>query len=415
MRVLWFTPSPGLYSPTSYGTWVEALQQAVKEYGKELEVGLCFEFGNSNEKVVKDGFTYYPINIKTSLKNRLKKVSSPKVEYKMLRPHYLKAIEDFKPDIIQCFGTELWHYSLLAKEIKIPFVIHIMGFENIYNDMGDMVIHKADYFKYLHYNPLQIFRYAYFRRKKGIIHNQIELEEMRINRYFLGRTEWDKNIVKYLSPGSKYFYCAEAIRPQIYNSPKRWSLQNHDFMRLITIGNGLALKGNEIILKAARILKEILHVNFIWNLTSTPEAIKPYEKIVGVKHEDVNINLIGTVGTERIVNELADADMYIHPSIIDNSPNSLCEAQLIGTPVIATNVGGIPQMVEDGRTGILYPYNESYALAFAIMNLYSNKNLMSQLSDNEYKMSHERHNPKVIVTCLENTYSDIISNFTSNM
>ena len=43
MRVLWFTPSPGLYSPTTYGTWVEALQKAIMKYGKDLEVGLIRE------------------------------------------------------------------------------------------------------------------------------------------------------------------------------------------------------------------------------------------------------------------------------------------------------------------------------------------------------------------------------------
>ena len=411
MRVLWFTPSPGLYSPTSYGTWVEALQQAVKEYGKDLEVGLCFEFGNSNEKVVKDGFTYYPINIKTSLKNRLKKVSSPKVEYKMLKPHYLRAIEDFKPDIIQSFGTELWHYSLLAKEIKIPFVIHIMGFKNIYNDVGNMVIHKADYFSYFHYNPFKVFRYAYFRRKKEDIHAQMELEEMRNNHYFLGRTEWDKNIVKYLSPGSKYFYCAEAIRPQIYNSPKRWSLQNHDSMRLITIGNGGGLKGNEIILKAANILKNIIRIDFEWEITTDSHSFKSYEDLTGINHQDVNINLIGRIGTEKIIEELTKSDIYVHPSIIDNSPNALCEAQLLGVPVIATNVGGIPQMVKDGETGILYPYNESFALVSSILNLYNDKNKMEELSKNELIMSHKRHAPEEIVATLVKIYKYVINDY----
>ena len=78
MRVLWFTPSPGLYSPTTYGTWVEALQKAIMKYGKDLEVGLCFEFGNSNTKQEKDGFTYYPINIRTGLKNKIQILSSPR-------------------------------------------------------------------------------------------------------------------------------------------------------------------------------------------------------------------------------------------------------------------------------------------------------------------------------------------------
>lgn len=237
----------------------------------------------------------------------------------------------------------------------------------------------------------------------------MELEEMKVNHYFMGRTDWDKSIVKFLSPGSKYYYCAEAIRPQIYDSQKVWELHKNKRLRLITIGSGSDLKGNEIILKTAKILKKILVIDdFEWRVTTNAKAIRPYEKIVSIKHEDVNVNLIGRVDTEGIINELSNADIYVHPAIIDNSPNTLCEAQLIGIPVIATNVGGIPQLVENGKTGILYPYNESYALAFHIMDLFQDKKKMLSISKQEYTMSHIRHNPEEIVRNLTNIYSDII-------
>lgn len=259
-----------------------------------------------------------------------------------------------------------------------------------------------------HYNPFSIFRYAYFRQKKSKIRCQMELEEMRLNHYFMGRTNWDKAIVKNLSPGSKYYYCAEAIRPQIYNSNDVWTLHNNEKLRLITIGSGSGLKGNEIILKTAKILKDLLHIDFEWRVTTNANAIRPYEKVVGINHAEVNVNLIGRVDTNGIIDELAEADIYVHTAIIDNSPNTLCEAQLIGVPVIATNVGGIPQLVEDGRTGILYPYNESYALAFHIVDLYQDKKKMLDISKKEYAMSHERHNPETIVKTLTNIYTNII-------
>ena len=411
MKVLWFTPSPGLYSPTTYGTWVEALQKAILKYGKNLDVALCFEFGTSNTKIEKDGFTYYPINIRTRLKNKIKILSSPHAEYSLLRSHYLRAIDDFKPDIIQCFGTELWHYSLLAKEIDIPMVVHIMGFQNIYNDASNMVVHKSDIYRDCHYNLFRIFRYAFFRRKKSNIRCQMELEEMKVNQYFMGRTEWDKSIVKYLSPKGKYYYCAEAIRPQIYDSQEVWKLHRNKKLRLITIGSGSGLKGNEIILKTAKILKDILHVDFEWRVTTNAEAFKFFERKVSINHNDVKINLIGKIDTNGVIDELSNADIYIHPAIIDNSPNALCEAQLIGIPVIAANVGGIPQLVEDGKTGILYPYNESYTLAFSIMDLWHDKEKMKELNCNEYEMSHKRHEPKAIVGTLENIYINVINDY----
>ena len=413
MKVLWFTPSPGLYAPTPYGTWVEALQRAVQRYGGDMETALCFEYTRADGKTVKDGFTYYPANIRQTLTDRLKATQSPRKEYEMLKRHYKEAIADFRPDIIHCFGTELWHYSLLAQEISTPMVVHIMGFQNIYTDMAGMVTHKADIYHEKHYNPFSIFRYAFFRKRKAQIRCTMEREEMKANRYFMGRTEWDRSIVRHFSPGSRYFHCAEAIRPQIYDAARRWVLHDHKQLRLVTIGSGSTLKGNEIILKTARILTELLHADFEWRLTSTENDLRAYEQRTGISHKDVNVNLIGRVGAERIAEELADADLYIHPAIIDNSPNTLCEAQLIGTPVIAANVGGIPQLVEDGTTGILYPYNESYTLAFKIMDLYGDKARMQELSENEYRLSHARHNPEHIVRTLVGIYREIISEQTA--
>ena len=101
--------------------------------------------------------------------------------------------------------------------------------------------------------------------------------------------------------------------------------------------------------------------------------------------------------------------MYIHPAIIDNSPNSLCEAQVIGCPVIAANVGGIASLVDDGKTGILYPYNEPHMLAFKIMELGQNRELLKFLSENEIKTAIERHNPEDIYLYLYSVYKNVLS------
>ena len=45
------------------------------------------------------------------------------------------------------------------------------------------------------------------------------------------------------------------------------------------------------------------------------------------------------IDSEQVAQELSSSRVYIHPAIIDNSPNSLCEAQIVGCPVIAANVG----------------------------------------------------------------------------
>ena len=104
---------------------------------------------------------------------------------------------------------------------------------------------------------------------------------------------------------------------------------------------------------------------------------------------------------------MSKADFFIHPSIMDNSPHALCEAQLIGCPVIASNVGGIPQLVSDGETGWLYPYNEPHTLAFLIGNLREEKSLIEEVSRRETETARERHDPKKITGELINVYERI--------
>lgn len=386
------------YDVKNTGSWIEALEKIFKKYLPDVELGIAFEHQDEVFKVDREGITYYPIHVQ--------RTSSPKNNYELLRPHYLKVIEDFTPDIIHCFGTERWHYGLMAKEVKVPFVIHVMGFINIYDTMDEIVLHRHDYIKYFNYNPL---KYLIHKREYKTKHeNQVlERDVMIANKYFMGRTEWDKNIVKYYSPGSIYYHCEEAIREEIYNASVKWSFHPRKKIRLITIGNAGSLKGNEMMLRTAWLLKNQFHFDFEWFYTSNEYTLSFFENVVGIKHDDVNIKLIGRLNASEIATQLADADFYVHPAIIDNSPNTVCEAQLIGTPIISTNAGGIPSLIEDGKTGFLYPYSEPHSLAFSIMNLAGNQKLLENISKSERIVAAERHNPEKIAKQVMTIYHDV--------
>lgn len=405
MRVLWFAMTPSCYDVKNSGSWIEALEKIFKRYLPDVKLGIAFEHQDNVFKVERDGVTYYPIHVK--------KTSSPQKNFEILRSHYLKAIEDFNPDIVHCFGTERWHYGLLAKEVNVPFVIHIMGFMNIYDPMDEIVLHQHDYIKYFNYNPIKylIHKREYKTKREN---QELECEVMLANKYFMGRTQWDENVVRYYSDGGKYYHCEEAIREEIYDAHVHWHYHQRDKVRLITIGNAGSLKGNEMMLKTAWLLKNQFHFEFEWLYTSNEYTMSFFERIVDIRHQDVNIKLIGRLNASEIARELANADFYVHPAIIDNSPNTVCEAQLIGVPVISTNAGGIPSLVEDGGTGFLYPYCEPHALAFMIMNLHEQKDILEQVSKNEIECSRKRHNPNNLAKRIMEIYNDIVLNYKKN-
>lgn len=73
------------------------------------------------------------------------------------------------------------------------------------------------------------------------------------------------------------------------------------------------------------------------------------------------------------------ASMCVVPSLWDNSPNVVYEAMACGTPVIATSVGGIPELVDDGATGLLIPPDDELSLAEAISKLLDDTSAREQM------------------------------------
>ncbi len=406
MRVLWFSVTPSLYDEKLYGGWVASLERLIKSQCPDIKLGIAFEHNDRCFKMDKNGTTYYPIYKSSSFINKLDILFHFDAKWRLLKPHCIKIIQDFKPDIIQCFGSE-WPFALITQDINIPVIVHMQGFSNIYRLSSSMCLRLSDIYKYYHYNLIRMLHYWY-RSKKGVASDLQEQKLMKMNHFFMGRTDWDRNIVKYYSSDAKYYYCPEAIRPEIIHSTRIWSFKPRKKMRLVTISSASSLKGNDLILRTANILKQF-NFDFEWRISGSKDSLKFFESILGLRHDNLNIKLLGYISSEQIIDELANADVYVHTAIIDNSPNSLCEAQLIGCPVISTNVGGIPQLVDNGKTGILYPYNEPHTLAFILMNIFGQKDLLERISTNELIVSHERHDEVKIVERLHSIYNEIIS------
>lgn len=92
-------------------------------------------------------------------------------------------------------------------------------------------------------------------------------------------------------------------------------------------------------------------------------------------------------------------DRYIRMLLkyLDNSPNSLCEAQLVGIPTVASYVGGVPEMLRDGKDGYLYTFNEPLMLAEYISRIFESDNLAESFSESSYNWIRERQGQEFVV------------------
>ena len=132
------------------------------------------------------------------------------------------------------------------------------------------------------------------------------------------------------------------------------------------------------------------------------------EKHTGLKHENLNINLKGVASAEVLRDSLLKSTLYFHSSYVENSPNSVGEAQLVGIPVVASRVGGTDSMVEHGKTGFLYPVTDPYMAAYYIKRLIDNLEENVNIGKAARKVVLVRHDKLSIVDGLLKTYHNII-------
>ncbi len=406
MRILWFSVTPSLFNPHSNGHngggWIASLEQIVRK-NKNIELGVAFNFPDNSFKYENNGVSYYPIM--TEERSLVGKMFGKSDDGNKIAK-YLQIIEDFKPDLIQIFGSEN-EFGTICKLTKIPVVIHMQGcIPPYHNALFPVGMKKSDFLLKkglsLSYRIIGLRSERAFRKRA-----EMEIETIQSCKYFMGRTEWDKSLIDLFNPDATYFHCEEALRDSFINSNKRREYSERQKKTIISVISRPWYKGCDLILKTASLLKRFTDIDFEWKVYGIPE-MKFYESVYGIRANEVNVRPMGTASKEELVDALCSASCYVHTSYIDNSPNSICEAQILGVPVLATHVGGISSIVTDGGDGILFPANAPYTAASLIKIITADKEFAERLSRQAIKKATERHNPANIGNRLGEIYETII-------
>jgi len=415
LRVLWFTNTPSLGAnylndkPVGSG-WIGALEAELSKIS-DVQLGISFNVNRKVEPFRLIKTNYYPLYI-TSPKNKLKKLvyrwTKPIQDEKNIQP-YLDIIDEFKPDIINIFGTEEV-FGLIISKTDIPCVIHIQGNLIICDRKWYTGLTAFDILKYSKkWSLLKGFGnyHNYFINKKMAERERRIFEQCK---YFMGRTDWDRRITSVLAPGARYFHCDEIIRPQFYS--QQWEIKkaNTGFTLMTTIRANV-YKGLETIFECKRILDKLnSDEEIIWKIagiSETTEISYLLERKFRTSFRENGIELLGPLEAKKLLEEMLESDVFIHPSHIDNSPNSVCEAMLLGMPLIATFAGGIPSIVQNKKEGLLVQDGDPYALAGAIMELKKDTAYANSLGANARERARIRHNPEKIINELLNIYSSM--------
>lgn len=409
MKLLWFEftePAAYVSEKLPIGGWQDSLERIVRTI-PEVELTIVFVSKRDTKVKTIEGVTYIPIFAKWSFRERVFRKYWDLYVEKVI-PKAREIIHDYRPDIIQVFGTE-WPLGQIAAYTDIPVVIHIMGAIVPYHNASfppgysllDAVVRNW-------WKPQTLFR-MWIGERDIRNREEWELRTWRLVNYYMGRTQWDFSLSNVMHPGRHYFHVEEALRNEFVTGMKKWHFPSDGKLRLVSTGCGSYWKGLDMMLKVGRVLID-LGVDFEWKVAGkmNPTMKSNVESHEGVRFEDCNIEILGNKNPAELMNILCESSMYVHTAYIENSPNSICEAQCLGIPVVSTNVGGIASLVNDGKDGILVAANDPWQMADAIMRIWKDKEMMKRMSESTLAHAKQRHKDEHILKQLMDSYETIL-------
>ncbi len=417
MKVLWTANlipanvSAKLELPSEVlGGWVESMAKQLSNInGFELAIACkCEESQVFFEEI--DGVKYYSLNYS----------SSP--DFDSLVSRCSKIISDFSPEIIHIEGTEFLHSKAMlcaAKLQNIPAVVSMQGILNGYYNyqcgnlqIDDMMFSKSitDIFSawILHLRKTKWFK-PRMKSEKEIIENAD---------YILGRTTWDRAHSYAINPNAKYYPCSRILRTPFYE--EKWSLEKAE-RHSIYVGNGYnALKGVHFVVMALPyLIREYPDVKVY------VAGYKPYQendkrsflkkgyaaylkKLIYDLGVQDHIEFTGPLKAHQVAEKLSKVNAYVLCSTIENSPNTLGEAMMVGTPCVSAYVGGVSDMAEDGKEALFYRNDDPKLLAWNLKRIFDDDNLALSLSEAGKKKALITHDAKRNAQLLIDAYTDIL-------
>lgn len=410
LRVLWFSITPGLSNHPQLmsfggGGWIASIQRGVQRL-PDVELGFVFYTDGQMAPFIDENTHYYPVRrLGYSKKTRMLNRIMGRTEYEENLPRFLEIIKDFKPDIIQIYGTE-FPFGLIVKHVQdIPILVFVQG---------NLTVYEKKYFS--GFNMPGLFRqirsgYPFFGADYHIWKKRVKIEQeiMKNTKYIGGRTDWDRRICRILAPDARYFVLDDALREPFFHI--KWAPPHNEVPVFFTTSSPVMYKGLETIIDTARLLMEN-KFKFTWLVAGLKEEqafVQMVKKLRAVdSFEALNIRLAGNLSADDLAKNLQQADAFVQVSHIENSPNSLCEAMLVGTPAITSLAGGTLDLIQDGITGTVVQNGDPYALAGAMIELTEQPERSIRMAGAAQQAARKKHDIARIMDQLMAVYSEII-------
>jgi len=142
--------------------------------------------------------------------------------------------------------------------------------------------------------------------------------------------------------------------------------------------------------------------------TAEPSYLRKCQQQIKATRLQDSVHLLGNLSVKDIQLELSKAHCLAVPSFQENAPLSIAEAMAVGVPVVGARVGGIPEMVEDGKTGLLVDPYKIEDIADAICRILSDKSLARSMSQRAKQIAKSRFMASVVCRQTLQAYNEIL-------
>ena len=397
------------------GGWLDGLSERLL-MDKSFKLVLCYPLYTQKENIEggKDNFKFYGFAADG------KKLRKGTAGIETFEKYFEMILRNEHPDVVHIHGTEFEYcYSMCRVAERLGMldrvVISIQGLVGVYANhlfagMTAADVRKCTLKEFLTQNSVYDTYKAYVRR------GEFEEKSLKMVKHVMGRTSWDKACVDLVNPKCQYHFSNETLRDPFYE--ETWDYDTCESHTIFASQALLPLKGLHILLKAASLIKDeykdlrikVAGQNIISGNWINGSSYGLYIKKLIKKYElDGQVEFLGPQNALQMRNQMLKCNVFVSPSTIENSPNSVGEAMLLGTPCISSDVGGVNDMLRRDEEGFVYPYDEYYMLAYYIKYVFDCEKQIASVTKKAQEHARITHDPMINSSGVMAIYKEIIN------
>jgi glycosyltransferase involved in cell wall biosynthesis len=287
-----------------------------------------------------------------------------------------KLIKEEGIDIIHSHTAHMPDLQLMFRKLGVPTITTVhttirsqrLGTKNSLKGISQF--ERTEKATYLMYPALRLAEEVYFAKKRAYVSPSYWMKK------WLEHTAHTNGNVKVI-PNSIDIKDYKTQNTQKESIPDEFNRKI-----ILYVGRLLAMKGIDTLIESVpKVLKNANKDDNVLFLFAGPGDVGPYMEKVTKLGIERHCLFLGPLSRESTIQLMGAAELVVVPSYLENCPYVVLESMACGTPVVASKVGGIPEIIDDNSNGVLVEPGSTEALAKAILGILTDKALRNSMSE----------------------------------